>query len=113
MDDDPTVHAAWQERFAAVSGEIATEHFFDPQSAVSWFVQNKEKIGNYRVLSDYDLRAQEATGLDVIERLKLTHPEVVLVTSAYDDIEVRSRCDELKIKILPKPSLAYTPVVVV
>lgn len=74
-------------------------------------MQNREKLGKYCVLSDYELRTQGANGLDVIERLGVNHQDVVLVTSAFEDSGVRSRCGELKIKILPKPSLAHTPVV--
>lgn len=110
LDDDPTIHAAWLERMKGIAADLSVQHFFDPQSALSWFVQNREKLGKYCVLSDYELRAQATNGLDVIERLGLNHQDVLLVTSAFEDSGVRSRCDELKIKILPKPFLAYAPV---
>lgn len=112
LDDDPTIHAVWQERMKDVADDLNVQHFFDPQAALSWFVQNQEKLGKYCVLSDYELRVKGANGLDVIERLGVNHQDVLLVTSAFEDSSVRSRCDELKIKILPKPSLAFTPIVV-
>ncbi len=111
LDDDPTIHAAWQERMRDFADDLSVQHFFDPLSALSWFVQNRERLGKYYVLSDYELRAQGANGLDVIERFGMNHQDALLVTSAFEDSNVRSRCDELKIKILPKPSLAYAPVV--
>ncbi len=113
LDDDPTIHAVWQERMRDVDEDLNIQHFFDPQSAVSWFVQNQAKLGRYFFLSDYDLRVQAANGLDVIERLNLNHENVLLVTSAFEDNNVRSRCDELKVKILPKPSLAFAPIMVI
>ena len=112
LDDDPTIHAAWQSRAREISQDLKVEHFFDPQSIQSWFVQNRGKIDKYFLLSDYELRARD-NGLDVIERLGISHQDVVLVTGAYDDQGVRSKCSELNIKILPKPSLAYTPVYVI
>ncbi len=113
LDDDPTIHAVWQERTREISQDLKIEHFFDPQSIRSWFVQNNGKIGKYLLLSDYELRARDTNGLDVIERLGISHKDVVLVTSAYEDLSVRSKCKELNIKILPKPSLAFTPVHVI
>ncbi|MCC7406054.1 MAG: hybrid sensor histidine kinase/response regulator [Bdellovibrionales bacterium] len=110
LDDDPTIHAAWQERMKEIAGDLSVQHFFDPQSALSWFVQNREKLGKYCILSDYELRARGTSGLDVIERLGVNHQDVLLVTSAFEDKSVRSRCNGLKIKILPKPALAHTPI---
>lgn len=45
LDDDPTIHAAWQERMRDIADNLSVQHFFDPQSALSWFVQNREKLG--------------------------------------------------------------------
>ncbi len=111
LDDDPTVHALWQERMKEIANDLSIQHFFEPQAALSWFRKNRENLGKCSVLSDYELRAKGANGLDVIELLGVDHQNVLLVTSAFEDSGVRSKCDELKIKILPKPSIAYTPVV--
>lgn len=112
LDDDSSIHAMWQDLIRSKAPDLRMEHFFDPQSAQSWFVQNRGKVGSFFVLSDYDLQAREGTGLDVIERMGLTPKDVMLVTSAFDDKSVRAKCEQLKIKILPKQVAAFTPVVV-
>lgn len=111
LDDDPTIHAGWQERMKDAPDELSIQHFFDPRSALSWCAQNREKLTNFQLLSDYDLRTPEISGLDVIERLGVDIRDVLLVTSAFDDRGVRSRCRELGVKILPKPSLAHISIV--
>lgn len=110
LDDDPTIHAVWQDRMRGIAQDLNIQHFFDPHSATSWFVQNRHGLGRFLFLSDYELRVDGANGLDVIERLGISQKDVLLVTNAFDDNEVRLRCAAMKIKILPKPSLAVTPV---
>lgn len=112
LDDDPTVHALWRDRLKDVENSLRIEHFFDPESMTSWFVQNGETLGKYHFLSDYDLRAEGTDGLDVIERLGVQRRDALLVTSAYEDASVRLRCRDLNVRVLPKPSLAFTPIVV-
>lgn len=112
LDDDPTIHAAWQERLKDIADDLNVQHFFNPQPMLSWFMQNRENLSNCFVMSDYELRAQDANGLDVIERLGMSHQDTLLVTSAFEDSGVRAKCEKLKVKILPKPSLAFTPIVV-
>jgi len=111
LDDDSSIHAAWQERLKDFEDDLEVQHFFDPPSIQSWFVQNREKLGKYSILSDYELRANGTNGLDVIERLGVNPDDVLLVTSAFDDRGVQSQCAEMKIRILPKPFLPYASVV--
>lgn len=55
---------------------------------------------------DYEFLTEDKNGLDVIEELKI-HQHSVLVTSAFEDQELRARCSTLGIKIIPKPYVPY------
>jgi signal transduction histidine kinase len=111
VDDDPTVHALWKDRIKNLKTDITIEHFFDPDSATSWIVQNKKSLGKYLLLTDYNLNSQAGNGVTVLERCGLTHPSAVMVTSSHDDRELQERCEKLNVKILPKSVMGYTPIV--
>ena len=61
-------------------------------------------------LIDYELLAEHDNGLDVIENLKLNHSSF-LVTSCFEDPVVRTRCNKLGIKIIPKPYVPFIPII--
>ena len=110
VDDDATVHAVCREVLKDVGQDIDILHFFDPKSVMSWYIQNKGKIGKYQVLTDFDLKASDADGIDLIERIA-KEGSALLVTSAFEDQTVLDRCAELNVKILPKPALPFTSAV--
>jgi len=112
VDDDPTIHALWQDRLKQIGSEVMIEHFFDPDSAISWIVQNRRTLGKYLLLTDYNLNSQAGDGITVLERFGVCHPGAVMVTSAFDDRSVRDRCGKLNVKILPKPVMNFAPILV-
>lgn len=74
-----------------------------------WYLSNKELEEKLFLLSDYELIGQDQTGLDVIEKLQL-QKRSVLVTSYFDEINIRDRCIRLGIQLLPKELSCFIPI---
>lgn len=110
VDDDPTVHAMWQDRLKHEDPEVMIEHFFDPESAMSWVVQNRRSLDKCLLLTDFNLNSQAGDGIAVLERFGVAHPRAVMVTSAFEDPSVRDRCEKLNVKILPKPVMNFAAI---
>jgi hypothetical protein len=110
VDDDSTIHALWKDRISAAKPNVTIEHFFDPDSATSWIVQNRWSLGKYMLLTDYNLNSQSGTGLSVLERFGLSHPSAVMVTNAFEDQNLRERCGKLNVRIMPKSVMGYAPI---
>jgi signal transduction histidine kinase len=102
VDDDPTIHSVWQERLATSSSPISVEHFFDAESAASWAIQNRDTVSKCLLLTDFNLNSRTGTGLTVLERFGLHHPAAVMVTNAFNDADLRRRCEKMNVKIMPK-----------
>ncbi len=105
LDDDPTIHDSWTEKFSQFSN-IEVQHF---STAADLIAESNIKANLY--LIDYELLAEQENGLDVIEHLNLNHC-ALLVTSCFEDPVVRSRCEALGVKIIPKPYVPFVPITV-
>lgn len=99
LDDDPSIHDAWDERFGHLS-HINLVHFYRASDLSS----NIPAADIYLV--DYELLNDNVNGLDVIEKLRLGK-RAVLVTSCFEDKALRVRCERLGVKIIPKPFVPY------
>lgn len=110
VDDDPTIHALWQERLKGVRPEVTIEHFFEPESVMSWIVQNRQVLDKSILLTDYNLNSRVGDGISVLERFGGTHPFSVMVTSAFDDASLQEQCEKLNVKILPKSVMNFVPI---
>lgn len=106
LDDDQSVHNAWDQRLQDVSKELKIHHFKTPQSFRDWFA--KQKTVPVRIFSDYELLGESETGLDVLESLGLKG--ATLVTSHYENPEIISRCVKIGVGLLPKSLLAHIPI---
>ncbi|MBN8541219.1 MAG: hypothetical protein J0L82_12580 [Deltaproteobacteria bacterium] len=102
VDDDPTIHSIWKDRIMRSNENIVVEHFFNAESATSWAVQNREAASNCLLLTDFNLNSQTGTGLTVLERFGLKHPSAVMVTNAFNDNDLRRRCEKMNVKMMPK-----------
>lgn len=110
LDDDRTIHDVWDRLLGAIItpiDNIQIKHFYNPIEMMGYYASNRSK--RFKCLIDYELINTGMTGLDVIEQLKLQN-EAVLVTSRYEDIQVRENSTKLNIKILPKN---FTPYVLI
>lgn len=106
VDDDPTIHSMWKDRLATTASDLSVEHFFDAESAASWAVHNRASLSRCLLLTDFNLNSRNGTGLTVLERFGLSHPSAVMVTNAFDDVDLRKRCEKLNVKIMPKTMMS-------
>ena len=106
LDDDQSVHDAWDQALLVVSKELDIQHFKTPAAFAEWYT---EKSGLIQVFSDYELLGESETGLDVLEKLKIGGAGI-LVTSHYENPEIIKRCEAAGIRLLPKNLLAHIPI---
>lgn len=101
LDDILSIHETWKERFS----QFNTIHLIEALD-VNSLLQQTSKIKNILYLIDYELLGNEKNGLDIIEALGLEKFSI-LVTSNFEDHAIRSRCEKLGLKIIPKPYIPY------
>jgi signal transduction histidine kinase len=111
LDDDQSIHDVWESRFETEipQANLILKHYYHPQELLTTAPYNND-VQLY--LCDYELIGHTLSGLDVIEKLGLKNTRSVLVTSRYDDPDIRARCKKIGIKILPKSYAIYVPLIV-
>jgi hypothetical protein len=135
LDDDESIHLVWKGRLRKQGiDEDCVCHFTTPEQLIDWFRRPETrnlKPETFLFLCDYELIGSIKTGLDVIKEL---HPvesaqgaaplcgdstgvnianQCVLVTSHYEEKEIRDECKRLGIKLLPKGLAGFVPISVV
>jgi signal transduction histidine kinase/FixJ family two-component response regulator len=106
LDDDPSIHDAWDERFAIIP-HVELIHFYK----VAELLQHKiDPTMPILYLVDYELLADNKNGLDVIEELTL-NDKAILVTSCFEDSHIRIRCENIGVKIIPKSFVPYIKII--
>lgn len=106
LDDDQSVHDAWDQRLSVVSKSLQIHHFTQPEAFIAWYRAASVPV---QVFSDYELLGHTLTGLDVLEDLDI-QKQAILVTSHYEMAEVLARCQRRNIKLLPKNLLAHVAI---
>jgi FixJ family two-component response regulator len=104
LDDDVSVHRAWQLKLADISKDLALNFFTEPRVFLDWAEQQTDFV----LLTDYKLN-NILNGLDIIERLSLKK-KAILSTGQYDQHEVINRCQQLGCYLLPKNLMYYVSV---
>jgi signal transduction histidine kinase len=99
LDDDDSIHQIWNNRLSGLSVNLV--HYSSPNKI--------KKYENALYLSDYEFLNHDKTGLDVIETLCI-QKNSVLVTSYYEESQVRKKCAELGVKLIPKPLAGFVPI---
>ena len=106
LDDDRSVHNAWEQLLMRVSPELNIQHFSTTTELIHWYQTQNTAV---QILSDYELLGESTSGLDMLEQLN-AGPGNVLVTSHYENPDIITRCEKLGIGLLPKNLLASVPV---
>ena len=101
LDDDNPIHQVWDLYFEEkkLFSDIQVMHFYDPFSLINFY--NEHQNHPLFFLIDFNLLNNRWDGLDLIEHLNIADRSI-LVTNQYDDESVRSRAEQLSLKILPK-----------
>ena len=111
LDDDVAIHEIWKNRFSfskSVSAELV--HFSSSEDFKKWHTQNNNASQEKLYLMDYELIGEVDTGLDIIKKLHLGN-ESILITSRFDQLEIRERCKSLYVKLIPKELAYLVPIV--
>jgi signal transduction histidine kinase len=107
LDDDESIHGAWDARINDISKSINVLHFKTGNDFISWQINNKNL--NILVLSDYELLGELKSGLDILEELSIGD-KGVLITSHYEKSDIIRRCLTADIKLLPKNLVTHIPI---
>ncbi len=115
LDDDPSIHLVWQQRFndamKAAGAGIFLEHFSDTVSLHRWCTENQRLMSSVLFLCDFEILGAPENGLQVIRSLALSH-RAVLVTGRFDEPALRQECDRLGIRLLPKGLGGCVPITI-
>jgi signal transduction histidine kinase len=109
IDDDSTIHQIWDKRFLEndlLSKGVELLHFTNPHDITTWVINNGQE--NTTFLCDYEFIGHQSTGIDLIEKLKISR-NTILVTSRYEESSIKHRCETLKIKLIPKSMAEFVP----
>lgn len=109
LDDDPSMHHSWKQKFAAVSPKELTILYFSIPEEILEFHRSGGTTGQTLYLVDYELKGYETTGLDIIENLGIAE-QSILVTSRYEETPILERCCQLGVKLIPKVLTRLVPI---
>ena len=113
LDDDPSIHQIWADRFESLGIKqkgIKLLHFSLAKDLLNWSSQNPNAAKTI-YLCDQELLGQNHNGLQVIEELGI-EKQSVLVTSRYDDKEIRLSCAGINVPLIPKAFAGFVPIVI-
>lgn len=99
LDDDASIHGAWEARFVNYADIIKLQHFSSGEETIN-FINNFTDKNKIFLLADFELLKQNLNGLQVIEQTEVDR--AILVTSHYANNEVHNLAMQHGVKILPK-----------
>lgn len=109
VDDDPSVHHIWDQRFSIFKDHVEVFHCFNFQEASlkekELFLHNE----NVLFLCDYEISGDAKTGLDFIEKLNISSRSI-LVTSHYSESTIQKKASRLSLKIIPKNMAGFVKI---
>jgi signal transduction histidine kinase len=111
LDDDQSIHQIWDERLSnwVETRALALHHISSAGEFRQWSVENKDVAQKARYLVDFELIGETETGLSLVKELGMANRSI-LVTSRYDEQDVRTACDADRIRLIPKGLAPYVPV---
>ncbi len=110
FDDDPSIHQIWKKRLNAFSSEgLRLYHFSTLNDLRKFYRQNFAELDEAVFLMDYEISGHQETGLDLIEEFGIVDRSI-LVTSRYDETQIRQRCEALGVRLLPKSMSGFIPI---
>jgi len=114
LDDDPSVHSIWRKRFdgaAFRAAGVTVHHFSSGREVREWISAVRVRREALVCLFDFELRGENATGLDLLEELGLSK-NAALVTSRYEEKSIRDDCTRLGVSLIPKGLAGFVPMAV-
>ena len=115
VDDDVSIHQVWSGRFKSLHISEVIKHlsFTSTKSFIDWFgaqaTDNNVGISDTLFLVDYEFLNEAMTGLDLIEKLNISK-YAILITSRFEEPQIRARCDSAGLKLIPKSMAGLVPI---
>ena len=110
LDDDVSIHQIWRGRLESLrlkEGDVELVNFSTPKDLRDYVKTRWSSRDLYLV--DYELLGHSETGLDIIEATGIME-QSVLVTSRFEEPEIRARCEQLNVKLIPKALAGFVPI---
>ena len=104
VDDDISIHQIWKGRLESLKANeqnIKITSFTSAKEFREYFNKNLNSNSPCIFLIDYEFLNQNDNGLKIITDFGI-QDKAILVTSRFDEPNIRSECEDQKIKILPK-----------
>ena len=104
VDDDISIHQIWKGRLQSLKSNVQNiklTSFTSAKEFREYFNKNLNSNMSSIFLIDYEFLNQNDNGLKIITDLGI-QDKAILVTSRFDEPNIRSECEAENIKILPK-----------
>ncbi|HEU5281906.1 MAG TPA: ATP-binding protein [Gammaproteobacteria bacterium] len=112
LDDDINIHQIWFSRFEKMRASDQGVEFLSfsmPDQLSLWVNSNKGALNNSLFLIDYEFLGSDQVGLDLIQYLGIKS-QSILITSHYEERDLRARCESLGVQLIPKDMAALVPI---
>lgn len=105
LDDEECIHLAWKLKLKDFENCVSIHHLKSPEEFEAWIGANGlGEPGSRLYLSDFDLKSEIGTGLDLIDKYQIQF-ESFLVTGMSKDRAVVDRAKKLKLRVIQKDEL--------
>ena len=110
-DDDSSILEIWKQKFSGFieHNSIQLVTCTSGKCLKEWILNNKESSIDAIYLMDFELLGQKQTGLDLIDEL-LLNQRAILVSSRYEESQIKDRCLKLGVKMIPKGMASLVPI---
>ncbi|MFZ9596602.1 MAG: sensor histidine kinase [Bdellovibrionia bacterium] len=111
LDDDHSIHHVWKKRFQQLCVEdfkIEVFHFSSPKAFKKW-MSRANQVQHATYLFDFEFLGEKTNGLQLIQEFHLAKNSI-LITSRYEEKNIRDECHRLGISIIPKGMAGFVPI---
>jgi signal transduction histidine kinase len=110
MDDDQSIHQIWKGRFESIpSCNIQIRSLSNPEELKKFHAAESSNLSKTTYLMDFEIINHRESGLDLIENLGI-NKHSILVTSRYEEKNIRDKCEKLGVRLIPKPMSGFVPI---
>ena len=107
VDDDIAIHQIWSGRFKSSKAEIEVFNFSSLSDLELSLSRSESSFDLF--LIDYEFVGSHETGLQWIQRKKL-QAQSILVTSRFEESNIKLQCEKIGLRLLPKSLSAFVPI---
>lgn len=115
IDDDISIHQIWEHRFLEFPLEqlnIELFHLANPGGLSHWIEENAASYQGVVYLCDMNFIGHSLSGLDLITQHNI-EKQSILVTSYYEDEQIKMRCEEAGVRLIPKMMADIVPIKII